>query len=78
MSALENHKLRKQYLNIFQSTFGISLDKFWTPMLGFDVIKFDTEFLIPKFKYENGKTSMNDCIRKEYGDIAVSRVKALL
>lgn len=66
----EHHRNRKKWVNKFRETFGVSLDNYWTPVFGFDVIKFDNEYLIPKHNYEDEKTSMADCVRKEYGEEA--------
>lgn len=75
---VEHHKNRKKWVNKFRETFGVSLDEYWTPIFGFDTIKFDNVYLIPKHNYEDGETSMADCVRKEYGEEAVEMIMDLI
>lgn len=39
--ALRNHDIRERWNHAFVRAFSVSLIRFWSPLYGFDVIKFD-------------------------------------
>ena len=52
----------------FHQIFGLSLSRFWNPMIGFDLIKFDDK-VKKHFGYvEDGKTSLSDFLRSKFGE----------
>lgn len=57
----------------FQHIFGRRLFDFWDNITGFDVIKFDEQFIKP----DEGQ-STQDAVRGKYGDIAVELIHKLL
>ena len=57
----------------FTNMFGAGLMVYWDNLTGFDVVKFDEEFL----KSPDGK-SVEDITRERYGDEGVRILKALL
>ena len=57
----------------FTNTFGVGLITYWDNFTGFDIVKFDEEFIKPP----DGE-SMEDVIQKEYGDEGVRIIRVLL
>jgi len=70
---IENNKKRLEYAGMFQSVFGTSLGKFWDTITGFDIVKFDEEFM----KTPDG-TSTEELVRKRYGESGLSIIKHLM
>jgi len=56
----------------FRTTFGVSLMRFYHPIFGFDVIKFDSHLKVPD------GVSTADLILKKHGQGAVDLVRALI
>ena len=65
---LTRHKLQKPFISCFQT----SLSKFWDPLNGFDVIKFDDWLKVPK------GTSTHDFVLTNYGQSGVDIIMALI
>lgn len=57
----------------FHEIFGISLSKYWSPLLGFDVVGFDEQVV----KSSIGESCAHR-IRCNYGDSALNLVRELL
>lgn len=57
---------------LFQRKFGVSVLKFWQPLFGFDVIKFD------KFVGTPDGVSCHDHVEKKFGAGSAAIIKALL
>ena len=70
---LSNNKKRLELAGKFQSVFGISLGKFWSVLTGFDIVKFDEEFM----KTPDG-TSTEEYVKQKYGEAELSVVRGLL
>ena len=70
---LDNNKKRLAYSGSFQSVFGVSLREFWSILTGFDIIKFDEEFM----KTPDG-ISTEEFVRQKYGELGVSIIKGLI
>lgn len=70
---MENHKKSYENSQKFYNIFGISLKKYFTPIFGFDIIKFDEEII----KTEPNK-SMNATVKAKYGKNGVEIIKNLL
>ena len=67
-----------EYDSLFQKTFGESLRKYFHPIWGFDIIKFD-DLLHSKFGYvEDGKTSCADFVSTRFGDEIALMIRRLL
>lgn len=56
----------------FSQVFHLSLGRFWHPVVGFDVVKFDDHIGVPP------NESTADYVRRTYGDAALWMVKDLL
>ena len=66
------------YEQQFKLYFKQSLRKFYHPLFGFDIIKFDEE-MKSKFGYiEDGKTSCSDFVSKTFGNDAVKLINNLI
>ena len=69
----DNNEKRLKYQANFQSIFHRSLGKYWNPVTGFDVIKFDEEVIKPP-----DGVSTKDQILKDYGEYAVKVIEGLI
>ena len=69
----DNNMKRLKYAGSFQSVFGVSLGKFWSVLTGFDIVKFDEEFM----KTPDG-ISTEEFVRQKYGELGISIIKGLL
>lgn len=76
--ALVNHRIYKLNHSVFFNFFGVPLREFWHPLFGFDVIRFDKEFLIPKLNYNEDQESIKAVVIRIYGDNAARLIDALL
>lgn len=72
-------KLQHENRVLFQRIFGDSIDKYWDGLIGFDVVKFDHEYLEARHgDYMDGKTSMKDMVRDNYGTDGVDLIERLI
>lgn len=69
----DNLKLYRENAVSFRKIFGVSLFGFWDHFLGFDVIKFDDEFVNPR----DGESCKNVVLEK-YGPEGLKIIKRLL
>lgn len=69
-----NLDLRDKYHHEFKTVFGVSLHRYFNNLTGFDVVKFDEEFVKPKAN----KESMRDALKRRWGDDAVALVMNLI
>ena len=69
----ENDKKYRRYDHEFAEIFGIHLKPFWDNITGFDIVKFDEHII-----QSPDDLSMEDVIKKEYGNEAVTLIKDLL
>jgi hypothetical protein len=60
------------HYNEFSQVFGVSLTRFWHPMFGFDVIRFDQHLNVPD------NVSTHDHVFSLHGARGVSICKAIL
>lgn len=73
MSIFARWKLAYQkHFDGFNQTFGTSLRPLFEPMTGFDVIQFD-DIVQPE-----GDESTLDCVRRKYGEDAVTMILELI
>ena len=56
----------------FQEIFGVRLTRFWHPIFGFDIVKFDDNFIRPP-----DGTSTHEAIVAKYGERAAELVESL-
>jgi len=56
----------------FKAIFGFSLSRFWNPILGFDVIKFDEWLKVPD------GVSTADFVTAKYGEKATEFIRELI
>jgi hypothetical protein len=70
---LKNRKLYMQYSTLFYKIFGVQLSRFWNNMFGFDVIKFDEEFIKPP---EGVSTAQE--VERKYGEVGLRLIKSLI
>ena len=70
---LENKNKYIKYYPKFSSIFGVSLKRYWDNMFGFDVVKFDDEFI----KAPDG-ISTAQAIEEKYGKDAVELIRILI
>jgi hypothetical protein len=61
----------------FRQTFSRTLREFWSPITGFDIIAFDDSIEHSLPGYVDG-VSLQDAIRAEYGEPAVTLIKRLI
>ena len=66
-------KLREIYADQFARLFHVPLRKYWDPMTGFDLPRFDVE--VVKSRSEE---AMIDVVRARYGEEAVACIEALI
>jgi len=59
---IQNRLTYIKHFEEFQDIFGVPLSQFWDKLLGFDVVKFDVNFIKP----EEGK-STRQVVREKYG-----------
>ena len=57
-----NHNTRKKYRDTFHQIFGTGLEQFWDNIFGFDICKFDNNFL----QTPDGK-SLDEYVEEKYG-----------
>jgi hypothetical protein len=69
----KNVQLRGKYHRKFADIFGVPLADYFDNMTGFDIVKFDQEFIQPEDGY-----STQDAVQDKYGDEAVQLVYDLL
>ena len=62
-----------RYQQEFALTFNRPLQEFWDNMFGFDIIKFDEQFI----KSPDG-TSLSDAVIQQYGQAANDLIKKLI
>ena len=62
-----------KYQNEFKDIFGINLSEYWDNITGFDIVKFDEEFLKGP-----DRISCSDFIKNEYGEDARQFVLKLI
>ena len=78
---MENKTLSLKFKNhqsLFQHTFQERLSKFFHPILGFDIVKFD-DLMHCKFEYkEDGKTSCSDFVKQRFGENIQKMIEILL
>lgn len=74
--AYENRKKYIAYSSLFYSIFGIPLFKFWDNLFGFDIIKFDEEFI--KSDTEHSGKSTADVVLEKFGEEGLRLIKLLL
>ena len=69
----KNLDLRKKYHREFKMVFGIDLANYFDNITGFDVVKFDSEFVKPR-------TEESACaaVKRQWGDDAVALVMSLI
>jgi len=72
MNSLLRLKHSKAEAKRFDELFGVDLESFWD-VTGFDVIKFDEEFVKPPYG-----VSTADAIRSRYGSEACTFVRGLI
>lgn len=70
---LDNNRKRLKYTGSFQSVFGVSLGKFWDTVTGFDVVKFDEEFMETP-----DSVSTEEYVKQKYGDLGLSIIRGLI
>lgn len=70
---LKFHERYKSYAPKFQRVFGVKLRPFWDPLTGFDVVKFDDEFI-----KAGDDVSTADAVKEKYGTEALDLIKSLL
>ncbi|MHA2329749.1 MAG: hypothetical protein ACXACR_14635 [Candidatus Hodarchaeales archaeon] len=68
-----NDKIYRKNAREFKHIFGINLKPYWDNITGFDIVRFDEEFI----KSPDG-LSMEDVIKDKYNEIGVSIIKSLL
>jgi hypothetical protein len=73
----KHRKAQHYWANPFLDTFGVPLDKYMDGVMGFDICRFDSEVLGAP-AYEDNQTSMQDYIRRKYGEDAVIMIQALI
>lgn len=56
----------------FQKTFGISLGRFFNPLIGFDIIRFDEHFAPPEGQ------SLKEAVEERHGQKAVELILRLI
>lgn len=62
----------------FMKLFNLPILKYWHPVFGFDIIRFD-EAMKSKFGYiEDGKTSCRDFVAKRFGGDAADFIDGLI
>lgn len=71
-------KINYQDRQTFQFYFFESIEKYFNPILGFDIIKFDDSLKSKYGNYENEKISMSIFIEKKFGKKAVRFINRLL
>lgn len=69
---IKNRDLERKYADAFRRTFGIRLHDYMDYVTGFDLIRFDAEFL------RSEDRSMAEALRERHGDEAVDLIKALI
>ncbi len=69
---IENKKRALKYELEFRKVFGIPLKPYMDIRTGFDIIKFDDEFI------KSGSGCMRDAIQAKYGDAGVKLIKDLI
>jgi hypothetical protein len=63
---------------VFYQYFQTNCMRFWHPMFGFDIIKFDN-LMKSKFGYvEDDKTSLKDFLTQKFGEGASSLINSFL
>ena len=62
----------------FKTIFGRQVMDYFSPLDGFDIIKFDDDLKERYGDYEDGKTSLNDFIEGKFGADAVGVIKKLI
>ena len=70
--ALDNHRLYGECSEVFFSTFGKPLSRFWSPLFGFEVVKFDDWVKPPS------NVSCAKAVEKRWGKDAELLVRRLL
>lgn len=71
-------RARAKHNDAFQKTFGCPLSRYWCgAILGFDVIRFDVQVVRPTGIKYDGKKSMMDMIREQWGEPAVAMIDEL-
>ena len=68
-----NDRIYRENAKEFKQIFRINLKPLWDNITGFDIVRFDDEFI----KSPDGQ-SMKDIIQAEYGNEGVSIIKSLL
>lgn len=61
-----------QFTSRFQQIFGVPLTKYFHPLFGFDLIRFDEQFV------QSGNNSMRDEVKRRWGDEAVTLILELI
>ena len=69
----ENHRKRTEYRQAFFCAFGVSFDDYFHPLLGFDLIKFDDEFL-----RSPDDESVANYLTEHYGKLACKLVENII
>lgn len=64
--------------NVFTRYFHISTSRFWHPLFGFDIIKFDDYMKSHHGYVEDGKTSLEDFLTQKFGQPASDLIKTLI
>lgn len=62
----------------FQSVFNVPVDPFWDRILGFDIIKFDDEFLSKYPESNQDGYSARDVVVKYFGEEAAAFIDQLI
>ena len=70
---LNHHKIIKENRQEFYNTFGVSLNDYFDPILGFDIVKFDEEIIKP-----SANESSRDKVFRKYGQNGVECIENLL
>jgi len=69
----KNKKLVVRYAKSFQELFGVPIQTFMHPLIGFDIVSFDSQIIRSK-----KKESMRECIKRKYGIAAVKLIEHLI
>jgi hypothetical protein len=74
LDSLANRQaMRQKHFDTFQRTFGQSLSKFWHPLTGFDIIKFDETVVKP-----GDDEAMSQAVVRQWGEPAADLIRDLL
>lgn len=69
---IKNRDAIRRYEQEFFLIFGVALRSYMDPYTGFDICRFDDEFI------KSGDDSMEDVVRRKYGTGAVEIIRALI